>query len=76
MIVTAGCGWTQIWDGQVEVIRPGDVVKCPPGIKHWHGATPTTAMTHLAIQEELNGKAVEWMEKVSDEQYLAGPKDK
>jgi quercetin dioxygenase-like cupin family protein len=76
LIVTAGCGWTQYWDGKIEVIRPGDIVKCPPGIKHWHGATPTTAMTHLAIQEALDGKAVEWMEKVTDEQYLAGPKDK
>ena len=53
----------------VKVIRPGDVVWCPPGEKHWHGATPTTAMTHIALQEELNGKVVDWMEKVSDEQY-------
>ena len=73
LIVTAGCGWTQCWDGSIEEIRPGDVVRCPPGKKHWHGATPTAAMTHIAIQEQLDGKVVEWMEKVSDEQYLAGP---
>ena len=70
LIVTAGLGWTQYWDGTKEEIRPGDVVRCPPGVKHWHGATPTTAMTHIAIQEALDGKAVEWMEKVTDEQYL------
>ena len=72
LIVTAGCGWTQCWGGPVDEIRPGDVVSCPPGEKHWHGATPTTALTHIAIQEQLDGKAVDWMEKVSDEQYLAG----
>jgi quercetin dioxygenase-like cupin family protein len=70
LIVTAGCGLVQIWDGPVEKICPGDVVWIPPGEKHWHGATPTTAMTHIAIQEQLNGKVVDWMEKVSDEQYL------
>jgi quercetin dioxygenase-like cupin family protein len=69
LIVTAGCGWTQCWGGPIVEIRAGDVVRCPPGHKHWHGATPTTAMTHIAIQEALDGKAVEWMEKVSDEQY-------
>jgi quercetin dioxygenase-like cupin family protein len=69
LIVTAGCGWTQRKGGLVEEIRPGDVVWIPPGEKHWHGATPTIAMTHIAIQEQLDGKAVEWMEKVSDEQY-------
>lgn len=69
LIVTAGLGWAQRWDGPVEEIRPGDVVWFPPGEKHWHGASPTTAMTHIAIQEKLDGKAVEWMEKVSDEQY-------
>ena len=69
LIVTAGAGWVQKWGGQIEEIRPGDVVWIPPGEKHWHGATPTTAMTHLAIQEALDGKAVDWMEKVSDEQY-------
>ena len=69
LIVTAGCGRTQRWGGPVEEIRPGDVVLIAPGEKHWHGATPTTAMTHIAIQEQLDGKAVDWMEKVSDEQY-------
>ena len=69
LIVTAGCGWAQRWGGPVEEIRPGDVIWFPPGEKHWHGATPTTAMMHIAIQEKLDGKAVDWMEKVSDEQY-------
>ena len=69
LIVTSGCGWVQS-EGQPKVeIRPGDVVWCPPNEKHWHGATPTTAMTHIAIQEALNGKTVAWMEHVSDEQY-------
>jgi quercetin dioxygenase-like cupin family protein len=72
LIVTAGYGWVQSWGGPVEEIRPGDVITCPPGEKHWHGATPTTAMTHIAIQEKLNGKVVEWLEKVSDEQYQGG----
>ena len=71
LIVTAGCGWTQCWGGAIEEIRAGDVVWCPPGTKHWHGATPTTSMTHIAIVEALNGKTVEWLEKVSDEQYHA-----
>ncbi len=74
LIVTAGSGRAQYWGGPVEEIRPGDVVWIPPGEKHWHGATPTTAMTHIAIQEQLNGKAVDWMEKVSDAQYQAGSK--
>jgi quercetin dioxygenase-like cupin family protein len=69
LIVTAGCGWAQRWGGPVEEIRPGDVVWFPPGEKHWHGATPTTAMTHVAVQEKLDGRAVEWMKHVSDEQY-------
>jgi quercetin dioxygenase-like cupin family protein len=69
LVVTAGCGWAQRWGGAREEIRPGDVIWFPPGEKHWHGATPTTAMTHIAIQEQLDGKAVEWMEQVSDEQY-------
>ena len=69
LIVTAGCGWAQREGGPVEEIRPGDVVWFPPGEKHWHGATPAAAMTHIAIQEALDGKAVNWMEKVSDEQY-------
>ena len=69
LIVTAGKGWVQQWGGQIEEIRQGDVVWIPPGVKHWHGATASTSMTHIAVQESLNGKAVEWMEKVSDEQY-------
>lgn len=70
LIVTAGLGWTQCEGEPKEEIRPGDVVICPPGKRHWHGATPTTAMSHIAIQEhDDNGKVVEWMEKVSDEQY-------
>ena len=69
LIVTAGCGLVQIWDGPVEKICLGDVIWIPPNEKHWHGATPTTAMTHIAIQKQLNGKVVDWMEKVSDEQY-------
>ena len=71
LIVTAGCGWAQRDDKPIEEIRPGDVVWFPPGEKHWHGATSTTAMTHIAIQEQLDGKTVEWMEKVSEEQYHA-----
>jgi quercetin dioxygenase-like cupin family protein len=69
LIVTAGCGRAQRWGGPIEEIRPGDVVWIPPSEKHWHGAAPTTAMTHFAIQEQLDGKTVDWMEKVSDEQY-------
>jgi quercetin dioxygenase-like cupin family protein len=69
LIVTAGCGRVQRWDGPIEDIRPGDVIWFPPGEKHWHGAAPTTAMTHIAIQEALNGKTVDWMEHVTDEQY-------
>ena len=69
LIVTAGCGLAQRWGAPIEQIRPGDVIWFPPGEKHWHGATPTTAMTHIAIQERLDGKTVDWMEKVSDEQY-------
>jgi quercetin dioxygenase-like cupin family protein len=69
LIVTAGCGWVQREGGPVEEIRPGDVVRFSPGEKHWHGATPTTAMTHIAIQERLDGRTVAWMEKVSDAQY-------
>ena len=74
LIVTSGCGWTQCWGGPIEEIRPGDVVWCPPGRKHWHGATATTPMTHIAIVEALDGRAVEWMEKVTDEQYYASAK--
>jgi quercetin dioxygenase-like cupin family protein len=69
LIVTAGCGWVPRDGGPVEEIRPGDVVWFSPGERHWHGATPTTGMTHLAIQEALNGKTVDWMEKVSDAHY-------
>ena len=69
LIITSGLGWAQREGGPIEEVRPGDVVWFPPGLKHWHGATPTTAMTHIAIQESLNGKNVDWMEKVSDEQY-------
>ncbi len=69
LVVTAGCGRAQRWGGPVEELRPGDVVWFPPGEKHWHGASPTTALTHLAIQEQLEGKAVEWLEPVSEEQY-------
>jgi quercetin dioxygenase-like cupin family protein len=71
LIVTAGSGRVQNWDGPIQEIRPGDVVWSPPGEKHWHGATPTTAMTHISIVEQLHGKAADWMEKVSDEQYQA-----
>jgi quercetin dioxygenase-like cupin family protein len=70
LIVTAGAGRVQRAGGPIEEIRLGDVVWFPPGEKHWHGASPTTAMTHIAIQEHLNGKPVDWLEKVSDEQYL------
>ena len=69
LIVTSGLGWAQRKGGAIEEIRPGDVVWFAPGEKHWHGAAPTTVLTHIAIQEALNGKAVEWMEKVTDEQY-------
>jgi quercetin dioxygenase-like cupin family protein len=70
LIVTAGCGRAQQWGGPIEEIRPGDVVSIQAGEKHWHGAAPTTAMTHIAIHEHLDGRAVDWLEKVSDEQYL------
>lgn len=69
LIVTSGCGWAQREGGPIEEIHPGDVVWFSANEKHWHGATPTTAMTHIAIQENLNGKVVEWMEKVSEDQY-------
>jgi len=69
LIITAGCGWVQRSGEPIEEVRPGDVVRFSPGEKHWHGATPTTAMTHIAIQEQVDGKAVDWMEKVSEEQY-------
>lgn len=69
LIVTAGCGLAQREGGEITEIHPGDVIWFPPGEKHWHGASPTTAMTHIAIQEKLDGKAVEWGERVSEEQY-------
>jgi quercetin dioxygenase-like cupin family protein len=71
LIVVSGFGRAQRWGGPIEEIRPGDVIWFPPGEKHWHGATQTTAMTHIAIQEKLNGKTVDWMDQVSDEQYGA-----
>ena len=69
LIVTAGCGRVQRWGGPVEEIRPGDVIWFPPGEKHWHGASPTAAMTHISIVEALDGKSADWMEKVTDDQY-------
>lgn len=69
LIITAGAGWAQREGGEIEELRVGDVVWFPPNVKHWHGATPTTAMSHIAIQEKLNGSAVTWMEKVRDEEY-------
>jgi quercetin dioxygenase-like cupin family protein len=73
LIVTAGKGWTQCEGGPIVEINAGDIICCPANHKHWHGATPTTAMTHIAVQEALDGKVVDWMEKVTDEEYLAGP---
>ena len=72
LIVTAGCGLVQHWGGPIEEIRPGDIVWIHPGEKHWHGAAPTTAMTHIAILEKLDDLYADWMEEVSDEQYQAG----
>ena len=69
LIVTSGVGWVQGWGGEKQEIRPGDVVWTPPGVKHWHGATPTNGMTHIAIQEQVNGKNVDWMEQVTETQY-------
>lgn len=71
LIVTAGCGRVQRWEGPIEEIHPGDVIVIAPGEKHWHGASPNTALTHVAVQEKLDGKAADWLEKVSDEQYGA-----
>jgi quercetin dioxygenase-like cupin family protein len=71
LIITAGTGWVQSEGSPIEEVRAGDVVWFPPGVKHWHGATPTTAMTHIAIQESVNGKNVDWLEQVSEEQYRA-----
>ncbi len=74
LVVTSGVGRVQQWGKDVQEIRPGDVIWTPPGVKHWHGAAPETAMTHIAIQESLDGKPVEWMEKVSDAQYAQKPR--
>lgn len=71
LMVTGGVGWVQKWGEPIEEVSAGDVVWFPPGEKHWHGATPTTGMTHIAIQESMDGNAVHWLEKVSDEQYHA-----
>ena len=71
LIVTAGCGRVQRWSGPIEEIRPGDVVRIEPGERHWHGAAPTTAMTHIAIGERVEGDSTDWMDHVRDEQYLA-----
>lgn len=73
LIVTFGCGWAQVWGEKVQEIHPGDVVWFAPGEKHWHGATATTAMSHIAIQEALDGRAVDWLEHVTDAQYLSKP---
>lgn len=69
LVVSSGVGLTQEWGKPIQVVRPGDVVWCPPGVKHWHGAAPTTAMSHIAVTATLNGQNVDWMEKVSNEQY-------
>jgi len=69
LVVTAGSGWVQAWGQPVQEIGPGDVIRTPPGEKHWHGAKAGTSLTHIAIQEALNGKVVDWMEKVGDDQY-------
>ncbi len=69
LLITAGGGWVQRAGGRIEEVRPGDILWLPPALKHWHGATTTIALTHIAIQEVLNGKVVDWMEKVTDEQY-------
>jgi quercetin dioxygenase-like cupin family protein len=74
LVVTEGSGWTQVEGGPVEAIRTGDVVWCPPGVRHWHGATPDTAMAHIAIQEAQNGSPVTWMEHVSEIDYRKGPR--
>jgi 4-carboxymuconolactone decarboxylase len=73
LIVTAGTGWIQSWGGPIQEFHQGDIVLIPPGVKHWHGASPTSSMTHIAIQEESDGSNTTWMEKVSDEQYSQGP---
>jgi quercetin dioxygenase-like cupin family protein len=72
LIITSGLGFVQQWGGPKQEVRGGDVVWFPPGVKHWHGASATTAMTHFAIQETVDGKNVDWLEQVSDEQYRGG----
>jgi quercetin dioxygenase-like cupin family protein len=74
LIVVSGCGWIQCWGGPKKEIRAGDVISCPCGEKHWHGATATTGMSHIAVQEWQDGAPVTWLEKVSDEQYLSEAK--
>lgn len=69
LIVTAGLGWVQQWGAEIQEMRPGDVIQIPPSVRHWHGASPTTSVTHIALQEQLEGRAVDWMEPVSDAQY-------
>lgn len=73
LVILSGLGWTQVEGGAIVKMRPGDVIWCPPGVRHWHGATPTTAVTHMAIQEALDGRNVVWMEQVDEAQYRAGP---
>ena len=73
LIVTSGTGWTQCEGGPIVEINVGDIIGCPANHRHWHGATPTTAMTHIAVQEAKDGKVVDWMEKVTDQEYLVGP---
>ena len=73
LIVTEGVGWTQTEDEPIQEFTAGDILLCPPDRRHWHGATPESPMTHVAIQEALDGKNVTWMEKVTDDQYLVGP---
>ena len=73
LIITAGCGWVCREGGPIEEVHPGDVVWFPPGEKHWHGATATTAMSHIAVQEKLDGKAVDWLEHVTEDEYRGGP---
>jgi quercetin dioxygenase-like cupin family protein len=75
LLVLCGCGYVQSWGQALRIIRPGDVVECLPGEKHWHGAAPGTAMSHIAIQEELNGRAIDWLEPMTNEQYACTPLD-
>src|SRR5437868_13131598 len=72
LIVTAGTGWIQSWGGPIQEMRQGDIIRIPPGVKHWHGASSTSSVTHSAIQEEIDGRNVDWLEKVTEEQYAQG----